>query len=94
MYYLVSYDIADNKQRGRAAKILDDYGSRVQKSVFEIAGLSDEMWKNCLARLNKYVKLGDEDSIRIYLLCETCRGKVQVIGKGPAPMESPDVIII
>jgi len=94
MYYLVSYDIADNKQRNRAAKILDDYGLRVQKSVFEIAGVSDEIWGKCLARLKKYIKLAEGDSIRIYLLCEACRRKVQVIGEGPAPLEVADVIII
>jgi CRISPR-associated protein Cas2 len=94
MNILVSYDIADNRGRARAAKILDDYGQRVQKSVFEIAEISPEHWEICLKRLNNYVKLEGDDSIRIYMLCEACRGKVEIIGKGPAAMEVSDVIII
>ncbi|HOT98551.1 MAG TPA: CRISPR-associated endonuclease Cas2, partial [bacterium] len=35
MLYLVSYDIIDNAKRIRLAKKLQDYGQRVQYSVFE-----------------------------------------------------------
>ena len=38
--YLAIYDIADGKRLHRVAAILEDYGSRVQKSVFELR-LSD-----------------------------------------------------
>lgn len=33
-FYLVSYDIADDKRRERLAKRLLDYGDRIQYSVF------------------------------------------------------------
>jgi CRISPR-associated protein Cas2 len=35
MFYLVSYDIPDDRRRTRLAKLLKDYGGRVQYSVFE-----------------------------------------------------------
>ena len=38
--YLAIYDIADGKRLHRVAAILEDYGFRVQKSVFELR-LSD-----------------------------------------------------
>lgn len=33
---IVSYDISDNKVRGRFAKFLMQYGDRLQYSVYEI----------------------------------------------------------
>ena len=33
-FYLVSYDISDNKRRGKVAKFLEGWGDRVQYSVF------------------------------------------------------------
>ncbi|MBW1990880.1 MAG: CRISPR-associated endonuclease Cas2, partial [Deltaproteobacteria bacterium] len=35
MFWVVSYDIVDDRRRLRLAKLLTDYGHRVQKSVFE-----------------------------------------------------------
>ena len=35
MFYLVSYDIPDTKRRTKLAKTLEDFGDRVQYSVFE-----------------------------------------------------------
>ena len=33
-FYLVSYDVKDDRRRARIAKVLLDYGDRVQYSVF------------------------------------------------------------
>ena len=93
MHCLVSYDIADNKRRLKTSKILDDYGKRVQRSVFELAELKDKIWQDCQERLKK-IELDDEDSIRIYTICEACRGKIIMLGNGPKPMDEPDVYII
>lgn len=35
MFYLVSYDIPETRRRTKLAKILEDFGDRVQYSVFE-----------------------------------------------------------
>ena len=35
MRYLISYDISDDKIRSRISRLLEAYGSRVQRSVFE-----------------------------------------------------------
>jgi len=35
MFYLVSYDIPDDKRRTKLAKTIKDFGDRVQYSVFE-----------------------------------------------------------
>ena len=35
MFLLIAYDIANKKRLYRVAKIMEDYGARVQRSVFE-----------------------------------------------------------
>ena len=34
--YLICYDIEDNRERSRVARVLEGYGQRVQYSVFEV----------------------------------------------------------
>ena len=89
---LITYDIEDNKKRRKVAKILDDYGDRVQKSVFELPGLDDIIWKKCLERMKK-IQLEPGESIRIYKFCEKCKKIVTILGEGEAFSE-PDIYII
>jgi CRISPR-associated protein Cas2 len=91
MFYLVSYDIPETKRRGKIARVLKDYGRRVQLSVFECT-LDDERIKKMVGRLEKLVAAG-EDSIRIYDLCSECKGKIIVLGGG-AVVEEPIVYIL
>ncbi len=90
--FLITYDIIKNKKRRRVSKILDDYGDRVQKSVFELPGLDDIIWKKCLKRLQK-IKLDSGESIRIYQMCEKCKKTVIILGEGEA-FSDPEVYII
>lgn len=79
---LVSYDIAEDRLRNRVARILLDYGTRIQYSVFELVDVPQSSWKACERRLRS-LKLGPDDSIRMYFLCKPCAQGAQVIGKGP-----------
>jgi len=95
MNYLVTYDISETRQRSRAAKILEDFGDRVQLSVFEIPGVDHESWQMCWARLKKNITLKAGDSIRVYVLCEACRKVSEVWSPdGGEIMPDQDVIII
>ncbi len=79
-HVLVSYDVVDNAKRFQLAKYLKGYLERVQKSVFEgvIADRHLERLKQGIAkRINR-----EEDSVRIYSLCERCVGGVEIIGTG------------
>jgi len=78
---LVSYDITENRLRNRAARILLDYGTRIQYSVFELVDLPEPAWKQCERRL-RALKLGPNDSIRMYFLCKPCARGARVLGKG------------
>ena len=91
MFYAISYDIRDDRRRLQVAKILQDYGQRVQLSVFE-ADLDDK----ALARLQKRLAAclaAEEDSVRFYPLCAACVPKIIILGQGVVSQD-PEVIII
>jgi CRISPR-associated protein Cas2 len=91
MFYLVSYDIPDTPRRTRIAKILDDFGDRVQYSVFECL-LDDLLFARMVSRLEKAAK-EEEDSIRIYCLCASCEKVIRIIGRGEVTKDR-DVFIL
>jgi CRISPR-associated protein Cas2 len=86
MFMLISYDIPDNKRRLKVANTLLDFGGeRVQYSVFE-CHITPRNLEKLQARLRK-VLVADEDSIRLYPLCDTCRPKVVLLGSAKATEE-------
>ena len=85
-FYLLTYDITDDKRRLKIAKIMESVGDRVQHSVFE-AYLTPPELEKLLKRVKK-VLVQKDDSLRIYQLCASCREKVRTEGQGkvtPAP---------
>jgi len=80
MLILISYDVKEDKTRTKLAKRLLDYGPRVQYSVFE-ADVKDVELAKLQQELAK-VDLQEDDSIRLYRLCESCRNKIIIYGSG------------
>ena len=91
MFYLVSYDIPDDKRRTRIAKTLNDFGDRVQYSVFE-CNLNQELLDLMVGRMEKIVA-PEEDSVRIYTLCAACNRIIKIIGTGEVTTDQ-DVYIV
>lgn len=85
MLYLVSYDIPDTPRRTKIAKILDDFGDRVQYSVFECL-IDKTLLNKMVSRLQGVVNEA-EDSIRIYALCGNCESIIKIIGQGEVSKE-------
>ena len=77
-FVVVCYDIREDKRRNKVAKILEDYGVRVQYSVFECI-LKGEMVDNLKMRIEQI--LTEEDKIYYYYLCSSCVGKIEVYGR-------------
>lgn len=90
-FYLFTYDIADPKRLIKIAKILESIGERVQDSVFE-AYLTEEELQRLLQRTKKIMR-EEEDSLRIYMLCRICRGKIRCVGQG-RPTPPPSTMIV
>lgn len=90
MFIVVTYDIIDDKRRSKIAKRLKDYGIRVQKSVFECL-LEEEKIKCMIEKATPLLK--EEDSFRIYCLCESCRKKIKSYGDERIT-DDPEVYIV
>lgn len=90
MLLVVSYDIVDTKKRTKLAKKLLNFGARVQYSVFE-CDLSKKQLQAMKEQILPYVD-PEEDSLRIYKLCEACAPLIESFGvkKG---WEEQDVIV-
>jgi len=80
MFIVVCYDIPDDRRRTKVGKILEGFGTRVQKSVFE-CDLQQKHLQRLKQRLAKVLK--EEDSLRYYYLCAECISKVEVVNGPP-----------
>ena len=78
MLHLVVYDIASAKRLRKVARACEDYGVRVEKSVFECE-LTDaqfaEFWGQIVSVVNE-----DVDSVIDYPIGLLDRGKIRTIG--------------
>ncbi|WP_415519736.1 MAG: CRISPR-associated endonuclease Cas2 [Desulfovibrio aminophilus] len=96
MFVLVSYDVktedGDGRRRlRRIAKACQDYGQRVQYSVFECI-MDPAQWTRLRARLLREMN-SEEDSLRFYFLGSNWQRRVEHVGAKPAlDLEGPLVI--
>ncbi|HPE60233.1 MAG: CRISPR-associated endonuclease Cas2 [Thiothrix sp.] len=73
--YLACFDITDDRNRRRAGDILEEFGLRVQRSVFEISVDSTQQLEQLRQRLQRWLEPGDD--LRFYHLCAACRAASQ-----------------
>ncbi len=79
MLYVIAYDISDDRRRTKVAKEMENWGVRIQYSLFEcdldstrVAQLTERLYELTI----------DEDQIRVYRLCQSCfDASVAVRGK-------------
>ncbi|HHP7244723.1 MAG TPA: CRISPR-associated endonuclease Cas2 [Elainellaceae cyanobacterium] len=91
MLYLVCYDVVRDRRRNRVAHLLEGYGMRVQKSVFECL-LNEHQYDLLQRKLAKYIN-AQEDQVRFYPLTAHTRRKVIILGLQP-PRQIDDVAFI
>ena len=80
MIYMIYYDITNPKRLRNVAKVMENYGIRVQKSFFQCEMKGERMEELKLILLKKINKR--KDSLFIYPLCEDCSRKAITDGKG------------
>jgi CRISPR-associated protein Cas2 len=73
-WYIISYDVSDDKRRSKVAKCLEGYGERLQFSVFRTF-----LSRRLLARLRFEIcqKMDDTDGLLIIHLCPSCQSRIQ-----------------
>lgn len=92
MNMLVTYDIADGRRLNRVAKIMKDYGLRVQKSVFEV-DVTIAQFKVMRTRVEKELEMV-EDGVKYFPLCGQCSGVWLHIGLGKVEWDVGDYKVI
>lgn len=80
MNMIVAYDIANPRRLNKVAKVVADYGLRVQKSIFEVT-VDDAIFAEMKARIEEII-VPEHDGVKYYPLCEKCAGTVEIIGQG------------
>ncbi len=88
---VISYDIVDDNRRNKVAKVLLDYGSRVQFSVFEVT-LTEKI-PEIKERLSPLINQ-KEDNVRYYMICKGCEHKKSVFGLEKAHSKDFDYLVI
>jgi len=86
MFLLVTYDVSTVEEKAgarrlrRVAKSCTSFGTRVQKSVFEMQ-LGQKEWVELKARLLKEIDPA-KDSLRIYFIDQTAKTRIEHFGAG------------
>ena len=86
MLVLVTYDVNTQTQAGRnrlrrVAKICENFGQRVQNSVFECL-VEPEQWTLLRHQLIDAYK-ADQDSLRFYFLGSNWKSRIEHVGAKP-----------
>ena len=84
---VIIYDISDDKRRKLVSDLLQGYGKRVNRSVFECLVSSQSKLKKLKAGLASMVD-NKTDSVRVYTLCLSCIEKSEGLCDEPHPFES------
>lgn len=91
MFYVISYDIPDNRRRSQLAKVLKGFGSRVQYSVFE-AHLNGKQYEELKRAVARVINLS-EDSVRYYALCGNCAQRIEVPAVGEVTSDPQTIVV-
>jgi CRISPR-associated protein Cas2 len=86
-FIVVSYDISDDKRRRKIMKAMEDFGTRVQYSVFECRLEAKELLA-LKKRLRPHVR-EKQDSVRFYFLCIEDVGRTEIMGGGQVTQDKP-----
>ncbi len=89
-FYVVAYDIPDDKRRTKIHKILKGFGQWTEFSLFECFLTKKELLQ-MRSKLDKYLDPSN-DRVRIYMICDTCLAKIETIGI-PEPKEETSYLI-
>jgi CRISPR-associated protein Cas2 len=91
-HYVIAYDIRDPTRLRRVAKVMEDFGERVQKSVFE-AALSTSQVLKLKNRLRQEMDC-EVDGVKFFPLCPKCDQRVNIIGAGETTDLFQEVVIV
>jgi len=90
--YVVSYDVVDDRRRNKLADFLENFGVRVQYSVFEVE-LKEKEYNVMVKGIKKRIK-PEEDTVRIYPIAKELKDAIMTIGLDKGQYFKSDVIVV
>jgi CRISPR-associated protein Cas2 len=88
---VVCYDVPADRRRTRIAKCLDDYGGRVQYSVFEMV-LDHQLFDKMVAELSELID-PCEDRVIVFPVCAACCRKAVFLGQSATETRPGEEIV-
>lgn len=80
MRFVLTYDSKDDKLRTKLSKFLEQFGDRVQYSVFELE-LPEYKVIELKTKINRtFEKFKDDLCIFIYPICSSCKKNIHRVG--------------
>jgi len=93
MKFIVSYDIEPDGVRRRVAEILECFGTRIQRSVFD-CDLDEAGLKDLVGKLRRALKEDRNGNLRFYRVCRHClEASFGLGGIDPPEEEEPCIIL-
>lgn len=92
MNMIIAYDIANPKRLNKIARIMKDYGRRVQKSIFETD--IDERSFAEMRRRVEYVMVREDDGVKYFPLCDRCADTLVALGVRAVVPEEADYLVL
>jgi CRISPR-associated protein Cas2 len=90
--YIIAYDIVSNKRRRKIAQLLENHGTRMNRSVFECV-LDRQALEELLAKLRQTMKRS-EDSILLYHQCRACGHRALTLGVPPPDQPATPLVTV
>lgn len=76
---VIAYDISEDRRRARVAATLQQWGDRIQRSVF-VCTVTAEQLGGIELRVHDIID-PDTDSVYFFRQCAVCWGAVRVLGQ-------------
>jgi CRISPR-associated protein Cas2 len=90
-FRIIAYDVSCDRRRARLERLVSQWATRVQYSVFE-GRLSDPEVAALLRRAKALLEPAT-DSLRVYRLCAGCAERVDCLGVEGPPADPHEVIV-
>lgn len=90
--YLICYDIADTKRLRRVARLMETYGTRVQRSVF-VCRLKPGDRDRLERRLGRLI-CPETDAVSLYRVCRRCEESAVYLGTAFGAEPVPACVIV
>lgn len=85
-FYVICFDVMDDKRLRKVATQMENFGKRVQYSIFECHLDANELHE-LQQRIDSIID-SQEDHLRYYRLCGKDLPKIQIDGRGTVSTES------